>query len=96
MRNELAVDLDLHRVEPESLALGKGDEEGNLGVGRIEQLFLEMTELRSNAQDVRFDLLDLLVQALHLLLGDGSCDARSAAKPAQQGEEHGPDERAAE
>src|SRR5262245_31117738 len=41
LRDELAVDLDLHRVEPELLALGDRDEDGDLRVGRIEELLLE-------------------------------------------------------
>ena len=41
MRDELAVDLDLHRIEPEGLAFGEGDEDGDLRIGRIEQLLLE-------------------------------------------------------
>ena len=45
MRDELAVDLDLHRVEPEGLAFGEGDEDGDLGIGRIEQPFFETTQL---------------------------------------------------
>jgi hypothetical protein len=95
MRDGFSVDLDPHRVEPEALSLCQGDEEGELGVGRIEEFLLEAAQLRGDAQDVGLDLLDLLVQALHLLLGDlagdGSCDARRAADPDQQGENDGPE-----
>ena len=87
MRRELAIDLDSHRIDPEGRAFGEGHEYGDLRVGRIEQLFLETTQLRGNAQNVSFDLLDLFVQALHLLLGVCSCAGRKSAGRGQQGED---------
>src|SRR5262245_53969386 len=65
---ELAVDEDLHRIEPHRVALGQRDEDGNLRPRWVQQLFLETAQLRRDAEDVRLDLLDLLVEALHLLL----------------------------
>ena len=84
MRDPLAVDLDLHRIEAKGLPFRERNEDGDLGVGRIEQLLLEATELRSDAEDVRFDLLNLLVQALYLLLRDWFCFGRSTVDATQQ------------
>src|SRR5262245_31420769 len=94
-RDQLAVDLDLHRVEPELLAVGERDEDGDLRVGRIEELLLEAIELGRDAEDVRLDLLDLLVQALHLLLGALPGEARGAAEAGEQRGDESPGQAAA-
>ena len=52
VRDGLAVDLDLHRVEPQRVALGERDEDRDLRVGRIEQLLLELAELGGDAEHV--------------------------------------------
>src|SRR5579883_666958 len=50
--NLLAVDLQLHRVEGEERARVHGDEHGQLGVGRVEQLLLEHEEIAVEIEDV--------------------------------------------
>ncbi len=64
VRGELTVDLDLHRVEAQRLALGERHEDSEVRVRRIEQLLLQLAQLGSDAQHVGFDLLDLLVRDL--------------------------------
>src|SRR6185295_11283714 len=67
VRGELPVDLNLHRIETESLALRNRHKDGNVSVGRVEQLLLQLIEVRCNTQDVGLDLLDLFIEAFHLL-----------------------------
>ncbi len=86
MRNRNAIDLELHRIEAKAFSLRERHEDGDLGVGWIEKLLLETVELRSNAKYIRFDLLNLLVQALHLLLRDGFRSGGSGVDTAHQGE----------
>jgi hypothetical protein len=95
MRDELAIDLDPNRIQPRGLSLGEGDEDGDLRVRREEKPLLEAAELRGDAQDVRLYLLDLLVEALHLLPRDLLGDTRRSDEPARQGDDRGPGDRAA-
>ena len=46
VRDQLAVDLDLHRVESHRIALRERDEQRNLRVRGIQQLLLEPTAAR--------------------------------------------------
>ena len=68
-RCRLAVDVDLDRVELEVIVRVQRNEDGHLGIRREEQRLLELRQLRRDGEDVRLDLLDLLVQAPHLRLG---------------------------
>ena len=67
VRDGLAVDLDLHRVQAQRVALGERDEHGQVRVRGIEEPLLQARELGGDAQDVGLDLLHLLVEAFHLL-----------------------------
>ena len=89
VRDELAVDLDANRVETRVLVGREGDEDGHLGVRRIEQLLFEQRELRRDREHVGLDLLHLLVEALHLRLGHGL-----GARTRREREQHDEDERA--
>ena len=66
MCRQPSVDLNLHRIETQRLAVRQRHKHGEVSVGRIEQLLFQLVELRRDAQDVGFDLLDLLVQTFHL------------------------------
>jgi len=65
----MSIDLDLHGIEAQRLAVRQRHEHCEMRVGRIEQLLFQLVELRRDAQDVRFDLLYLLVQTFHLCPG---------------------------
>jgi hypothetical protein len=82
--HELSVEGDARGVDLERLALFEGDEDGELGIGGIEELLLEIAELRRDRQDIGFDLLDLLVEALHGRRGIGGrrlCERRLRRQP---------------
>ena len=61
-----SVDLNLHGIDTQRIAVRQRYEHREVSVGRIEQLLFQLVELRRDAQDVGFDLLDLLVQTFHL------------------------------
>ena len=85
-RDRRAIDLHRHGVEPERLALLHRHEHRHLRVGGVEQPLLELVQLRGDPEHVRLDLLDLLVQALHLLLRDLFRATGNAADRAEQRE----------
>jgi hypothetical protein len=64
------LEFERDRIEAKGFLLPQGDEDRDLGVGRVEQLFLQPVQIRSDAKDIALDLLDLFVQAFDLFPGD--------------------------
>src|SRR6185437_4661280 len=61
VRDLLAVDLQLHRVEREERARIHRHEYRHLGVGRVEQLLLEDEEIAVEVENVALQRLHLLI-----------------------------------
>ena len=72
-RRVLSVELDLHGIDPELPVARKAHEERELGVGRIEQLLLELRQLRRDGQRVLLDVLHLLVEPFDQLFRHRLC-----------------------
>jgi len=65
---EFAVDPDLHGIQAKRVLRRQRYEHGNLSVRRKQQAFFQLVQVRCNAQYVRLDHLNLLIEASHLLL----------------------------
>ena len=87
VRDELAVDLHPDRVDTRRILGRERDEHRHLRVGRVQQFFLEPAEFGGDLEDVGLDLLDLFVEALHLLTIGALGAARRVAEQEQQREQ---------
>ena len=67
VRNQPAVDAQAHGIEAQRVAVLERDEHRHLRARGVQQFLLEQVEFGGDAQYVGLDLLDLLVEALHLL-----------------------------
>jgi len=83
VRDKVSVELDLDRVKAELLAITNVDEDREMSVRWIEQSLFEYIKLGGDPQDVRLDLLNLLVEALHLLPGCFLSNSRKGVEAPQ-------------
>jgi hypothetical protein len=90
VRHGLAVDLNADRVETQRVALGEFDEHREMRVGGIQQPLFQALQLGRDAEDVRLDLLHLLVEPFHLLAVAVIGADNDVAQRAQHGEYRDP------